>query len=208
MRRFLLCLLLPLALAACGAEPKWAPDADVQRAYYHLPGPATITLFTAINNRSGEGAHSGLMISGGERILFDPAGTWWHQSVPERNDVHYGITPGIEQWYINYHARETFHVVKQEIVVSPEVAALAAQKAKAYGAVPKAMCANSVSTILGGLPGFEGLGHSYFPGRLMRKFGELPGVHEEYYFDNDNTNHSVMMTKAQAMRLPPYSDAR
>jgi len=143
MLRAVLALLALLTLAACGAEPKWAPEEQVQAARYVHDGPPAITLFTVINNRSGSGAHSGLMINGSERIMFDPAGTWNHPRIPERNDVHFGITPRIVNFYIDYHARETFRVVEQTVVVSPGIAELVAQRAKAYGAVPKAQCARA-----------------------------------------------------------------
>ena len=115
MLRAVLALLALLTLAACGAEPKWAPEEQVQAARYVHDGPPAITLFTVINNRSNAGAHSGLMINGSERIMFDPAGTWQHPRIPERNDVHYGITPRIVNFYIDYHARETYRVIEQTV---------------------------------------------------------------------------------------------
>ena len=155
MKRLFLCLALLLSLAACGAEPKWADDAAVSRAAYVHEGPASITLFTVLNNRSGSGAHSGLMINGSQRVMFDPAGTWHHPYLPERNDVHYGMTDKMVAFYIDYHARVTYRVVQQTVYVTPAQAEIALQRAKGYGAVPKAMCARSVSSILRGVPGFE-----------------------------------------------------
>ena len=145
MLRAVLAFLALLTLAACGAEPVWAPEERVQAARYVHDGPNAITLFTVINNRSNAGAHSGLMINDSERIMFDPAGTWNHPRIPERNDVHYGITPRIVDFYIDYHARETFRVVEQTIVVSPGVADLVARRVKEYGAVPMAQCARSIT---------------------------------------------------------------
>lgn len=193
MRRVLICLSFLLTLAACGAEPVWAPEEDVQRAIYHHGGPPTITLFTMINNRSGEGGHSSLMINGSQRLMFDPAGTWWHRTVPERNDVHFGITPRILDFYIDYHARETYHVVIQTIEVSPEVAELALRQVQNYGAVNKAFCANSVSAVLGSLPGFETIRGTYFPLKIMRRFAELPGVKTETVYDNDSDDNKGVL---------------
>jgi len=71
-----LALIATLAVAACStAEPTWAPDAALASAHYVAPGPKTITLFTVVSTRSGSGAHSGLLINGSERVMFDPAGT-------------------------------------------------------------------------------------------------------------------------------------
>ena len=197
MLRAALALLALLTLAGCGAEPVWAPDHEVEAARYVHDGPNTITLFTVINNRSDAGAHSGLMINDSERIMFDPAGTWQHPRIPERNDVHFGITPRIVNFYIDYHARETFRVVEQSIVVSPGVADLVARRVKAYGAVPKAQCARSVSDILRGVPGFESIGSTWYPNRLMEDFGRLPGVTSRIIYDEDaDKNHGVLLVQA------------
>jgi hypothetical protein len=197
MLRVILALFALLSLAACGAEPVWAPEERVQAARYVHDGPNTITLFTVVNNRSNAGAHSGLMINASERIMFDPAGTWNHPRIPERNDVHFGITPRIVDFYIDYHARETFRVVEQTVVVSPGVAALVAQRAKAYGAVPKAQCSRSISEILRGVPGFEVIGSTWYPNRLMDDFAKLPGVTTRVIYDEDaDKNHGVLLVQA------------
>lgn len=187
-----------LTLAACGAEPVWAPDEQVAAARFVAEGPKSITLFTVVNNRSGSGAHSGLLINASERIMFDPAGTWHHPRIPERNDVHYGITDKMVLFYIDYHARETFRVQEQTLIVSPEVAEMVAQRAKAFGAVPKAQCANSISSILRGVPGFESISATFFPNKLHDAFAALPGVTEREIRDEDaDNNHGVLIVQAQ-----------
>lgn len=197
MIRPLLALLALLTLAACGAEPKWASDEAVAEARYVHDGPPSITLYTVINKRSGSGAHSGLMINSSERIMFDPAGTWYHPRLPERNDVHFGMTPKMVNYYIDYHARETFDVIEQTVVVSPEVAALAAERVKAYGAVPKAQCAQSISTVLRGIPGFETIPGTWFPNKISDGFGTIPGVSGRLITDDDaDNNHGVLMVQA------------
>ena len=93
MKRLFFALFATLLLSACGAEPIWAPDEAVAKARYEHVGPTSVTLYTVMSTRSGAGAHAGLLINGSERVLFDPAGTWRHPKLPERNDVHFGITP-------------------------------------------------------------------------------------------------------------------
>ncbi|WP_457649970.1 hypothetical protein [Profundibacter sp.] len=200
MRKLLLGLMLPLILAACGAEPKWAPTEDVQQVRYHHDGPPSITLFTVISNRTGSGAHSGLMINGRQRVLFDPAGTWWSPSIPERNDVHYGITPHVLSYYIDYHTRETYHTVMQTVEVSPEVAEMAIRAVEAYGAVSKAHCAKSITSILRTLPGFEGIKETYYPKKLMAQFSRIPGVKEHTVYDDDEDDNSGLLKEQQKNR--------
>ncbi|MDZ4393170.1 MAG: hypothetical protein U1B82_09385, partial [Cypionkella sp.] len=170
MMKIFLAIATTLSLAACGAEPIWAPEAAVVASRYTHPGPTSVTLYTVLSTRNGSGAHAGLLINGAQRVMFDPAGTWRHPQLPERNDVHFGVTPKMVDFYIDYHARETFDVVEQTVEVSPEVAALIMQRAMAYGAVPKANCTIALSRVLEGVPGFEGLPMTWFPKRMMEAF--------------------------------------
>ncbi|PHQ97878.1 MAG: hypothetical protein COB40_03110 [Marinosulfonomonas sp.] len=186
-------------LAGCGAaEPKWASEADVKRAAYVHDGPPTITLFTVINNKNGSGAHSALMVNASQRVIFDPAGTWRHPQLPERNDVIFGMSDPIVDFYIDYHSRITYRTVVQEIVVSPEVAQLAMQGILSYGAVPKAQCANAITTILADIPGFENFPHTWFPKKLSAEFGKLPGASFEVIYDNSPDDNSGVVVGPQA----------
>lgn len=193
MRRFLLALALPLILAACTAQPTWAPDEAVARAAYRSPQPPSITLYTMISNRSNAGAHSGVMVNASQRVIFDPAGSWWHSTVPERNDVHFGITPLMQEFYVDYHARETYHVVIQTRQVSPEVAERALDLVQQNGAASKAMCGRSVSSVLRQVPGFETVPATFGPKRVMRAFGELDGVTTRKVYDNDPDDHGDLL---------------
>ena len=190
--------LLVLALAGCGAGADMRPDASpevISSASYRHPGPPALTLYTMINNRSGAGAHTSVMINGSQRIIFDPAGTVRLSAVPERNDVLYGITPGVEDFYARAHARETYHVVIQRIEVSPEVAEQALRLAIANGPVASAQCTLSTSALLRQLPGFESIGSTWFPKRLMEDFEDLPGVQTTRLFENDDDDKSVAIAQ-------------
>jgi hypothetical protein len=197
MRRPALILAAALALSGC-AEPKWAPDEAVAAARFVDPGPPTVTLYTVLSTRNGSGAHSALMVSSGERVIFDPAGTWYHPRLPERNDVHFGMSDRMVAYYIDYHARETYDVVEQRLPVTPAVAAALMAEVKAYGAVPKAQCARSTSAILSRVPGFETIPQTWGPKRVMKAFGALPGVTTRVITDDDaDDNHGVLLVQAQ-----------
>lgn len=192
-------LALSVVVGCSGpAEPVWAPDDAVQKAFYAHPDSPSITLYTVLSTRNGSGAHSGLMINGDERILFDPAGTFGLPFVPERNDVHFGITERARKVYIDYHARETFDVKVQTIQVSPEQARIASRLVKAYGAVPKAQCSLSITRILAQVPGFGDIGTTYFPKNLSNQFGSRPGVTTQVISDDDaDKNHNVLFEAAR-----------
>jgi hypothetical protein len=186
MNRRLFIAGAPLALVGCGAaEPVWAPDEQVARSVYRHPGPPSLTLYTVRNVGSDSGAHTGLMINASQRVMWDPAGTFKHETFPERNDVIFGITPQIERIYRSYHARETYYMEIMELVVSAETAERVLQLVMAYGAVPKAQCTISTTTILKEIPQFAHFRVSFFPEVLAEQFGAIPGVRRSEYWEQD-----------------------
>lgn len=202
MLRLAFCLMALLGLAACGAQPVWAPEDQVQAARFVAGPPTYITLYTVVNKSSGSGAHSAILVNGSERVIFDPAGTWHHPRLPERNDVHFGMTDKALAFYIDYHARATYDVIEQKIMVSPEIAELVLQRVKDFGAVPKAMCTDATSSILRGVPGFTTMPATWYPKKLSDAFGQLPGVTTRLITDDDDdSNHGVLLVQANGNPL-------
>ncbi|SLN20783.1 hypothetical protein PEL8287_00871 [Roseovarius litorisediminis] len=192
MRSVMIAVSAAMMLGGCAAESVWAPDEAVAKAAYHHDGPTRLTLYTMLNNRSGAGAHTSLMVNGSQRIIFDPAGSFKHPSIPERNDVVFGVTPQVEDVYTRYHARETYHVKVQKLDVSPEVAARAMQLVQSYGPVPSAQCSRSTSTILAQL--FPGqVKPTWYPKQLAEEFGKLPGVREQELYEDDSDDNSKVL---------------
>jgi hypothetical protein len=187
MRTLLLALAATTALSACVVkqDPPIADEVLAASVYQH-EGPARLTLFTMINNRSGRGAHSSLMINGSQRVIFDPAGSFRKGSIVTRDDVVYNVTPVMADFYTRFHARETYHVVVQEVDVSPEVAEQALQLAMARGEVPDAFCANSTSELLSKLPGFEGISRTWYPKNLSEQFNAIEGVTRSELYEYDD----------------------
>lgn len=202
MTRGIVALLAVAALSACGADNEFASDAEVAQARFVADAPPSITLFTVISTRNGSGGHSGLLINGSERVIFDPAGTWQHPALPERHDLHYGMTDKMIAFYIDYHARVTYDVVEQTVPVTAEQAEVAMARARAYGAVPKTQCARSISTILAGVPGFEGIGGTISPKKLSADFAAIPGASSRVITDDDDdNNHGVLLVQANGEPL-------
>lgn len=189
--------LIPV-LAGCAAESIYASEEEVARASYNPGGEPTVTLLTMILNETGRGGHSALLIDGpNERVLFDPAGSWHHPLVPERNDVLYGMSPVFFDFYMDYHARETVDVYVHEVTVSPEVAQSLIAAVEDYGAVPPARCSLSVSTVLSQTPGFEAVSRAWFPTRVMADFEQIAGVRESLVVDDDSDDNLELL-QAQA----------
>ncbi len=195
--RLALLLAVCAGLSACGATSVYAPDEAVRAATFVSDEPPSITLYTVISNRSNAGAHTGLLINGSQRVMFDPAGSWTHPRLPERNDVFFGVNDKMVNYFIDYHARETFRVMEQKVFVSPQVAQLIMTRALNYGAVPQAQCSRSTSTILEGVPGFESVSSTWYPLKLSEQFAQIPGVRTRVITDEDaDDNHGVLLTQA------------
>ncbi len=195
--RFAFAVVACAGLSACGAKSVYAPDEAVRAATFVSDEPPSITLYTVISNRSEAGAHTGLLINGSQRVMFDPAGSWKHPQLPERNDVFFGVNDRMINYYIDYHARETFRVMEQKVYVSPQVAQLVMTRALNYGAVPQAQCSRSTSTILEGVPGFEQFRTTWYPLKLSEQFAQLPGVETRVITDADaDDNHGVLLVQA------------
>jgi hypothetical protein len=190
---------LPLALSACTAQEVWAPDDVVTRAIHRKPGRNYLTLYTMKYVRTDAGAHTALLINASQRVLFDPAGTFEQEVMPERNDVLFGVTPRLEKFYVSFHARETFYVVGQTVDVSPQVAEQALNTALVSGPVPQANCARVTSRILRQLPGFEGIRQSWGPNRVEKDFAELPGVTTLEYRENDADDKTLALAEISAI---------
>ena len=194
--RILAALAVVLALGACGGPEEVGTSPDVTRAaaYVH-EGPATLTLLTVISNETGSGAHTGLMVNGSQRVMWDPAGTYNDGRVmPERGDVLYGMDPGHYQSYVDYHTRPRYRTIEQTVQVSPEVAERVLAMVQSHGAASKATCARSTSTILSQVPGFESVGTTWFPKDLMERFARVPGVQTRTYRDETEAPGDLIVT--------------
>lgn len=175
-------------LAGCTEKGKESPTDAIQSAVYPHTGQPRLTLITMINNRTGAGAHTSLLVESTQSVLFDPAGSFLHEDVPERGDVLYGMSPQWVRWYKSAHARSSFHVVSQEIDVTPAQAARALQLVQSNGSVPSAMCASSTSSLLQQIPGFQSIKRGFSPVKLMEQMGQVPGVRTTRLYEDDEGN--------------------
>ncbi|WP_299662838.1 hypothetical protein [uncultured Ruegeria sp.] len=187
-RILIACLLAALVAGCVGSQRPQADQSEVASRSYRDPGPSTLTLYTMISTRTGSGAHTSLMISGSERVIFDPAGSFRADVVPIKNDVLYGITPNVERAYRSSHARETHYARIQTIEVTPQQAEIALQLAKQMGPVAGAYCANSTSQLLQQVPGFEQISTTFYPVKLSEQFGQIPGVVTTEYRESDSAD--------------------
>ena len=185
MKPVFLALAAAVIVAGCTRNPEFHPPEDMARFAYRNTGPTSLTLYTIVNRTNGAGAHTALEVSGSETVLFDPAGGFKAEHVHRSGDVIYGFNPSIEKAYSSAHARTAYLVRKVEIPVSPAVAAMALQKVKTNGPVGAAHCAQSTSTILKTLPGFENIAQTYYPKQLEKQFQSLPGTTVETIIEDD-----------------------
>ncbi|MEO0343842.1 MAG: hypothetical protein AAF198_10430 [Pseudomonadota bacterium] len=177
MRTLVLSLIAAFVLSGCFYGTKNVSDSaeTVQAAAYQHDGPPTITLYTSINNTSGAGAHSALLVNGPERILYDPAGRFRHPDAPEQADVHFGITDRVLSYFYAHHALPTHHLRIRTLIVSPEVAKQVYHLARSEGRSVDAACTNHVSNVLMQIDGWD-ISRTIFPRNLDKQFATIPGV--------------------------------
>lgn len=186
--RTILTVLSLVALMGCEGSERNAPIAsaiDIQTASYVSSKPPSVTLVTMVNESGDFGEHSGLLINASQQVLYDPAGTFRHSTSPNARDVNYGMHPAMVEYYKSYHARRGYYVVAQEVQLTPEQAELILQRAIAQGTTAKLRCGISVSSVLNGLPMFAEIPTTYYPGKIMRQFGEVPEVVTTYVYEDD-----------------------
>jgi len=102
------------------------------------------------------------------------------------------MTDSAVQFYKEYHARVTWHVVSQEVPVSAQTAEKALRLAMEYGAVAKAYCTRANTDILSQLPGFDGVPRTFYPVKLMKYIATLPGVKTSEFRDNSPANNGTI----------------
>ena len=183
----LVCCLTALAfLAACGSDnhPDDPPQA-VAAAVYRSSAPPSLTVFTMVNNRTGNGGHTSLLVNGSQQVLFDPAGSFRDERLAERGDVLYGVSQAWVNAYKSAHARETFHVVEQKFPVTAAQAEQALQLVMANGSVGGGFCTNSTSAILQRINGFQNVQNTFYPVKLMEQLSRFPNVTTTKLYEND-----------------------
>ncbi|MGC1494805.1 MAG: hypothetical protein WA790_03280 [Sulfitobacter sp.] len=187
MKRLLIGLAVVGLVAGCAGDssPDSPPEA-VAAAAFREGGPKTLTVFTMVNNRTGSGGHTALMVKGSQTVIFDPAGSFRDPRVVERGDVLYGMSPNWVQSYKSAHARSTYHVVSQEIPVTAAQAERALQLVASNGAVPGAYCANATTSIMAQIDGFQNIENTFYPLKFMAQVATLPGVKTTKYYEDDN----------------------
>jgi hypothetical protein len=174
-------------LSGCAPAPtiSYASNERVASVAYRAPGPATLTVMTMVNNRSGGGGHSSLMINASQRVIFDPAGSFENARVAEQEDVLFGVTPAVLAGYKSAHARSTYHVVSQTVEVTPEQAEIALELALRNGAVPRSFCTSAATGLMRQIPGFADIKQTMFPTNLMEQMALWPDVVEDRYYEDD-----------------------
>ena len=172
-------------LAAC-AERVYAPDDAVARARYVSSEAPYISLLTMVERDDDEGAHSALLVNGSQVALYDPAGTFKHPDLPERNDVFYGITPRWKEVYEWYHARDTTYVVEHRLEVSRAVADQMIARMEAQGPSPKMFCGINTSEVLRSFDIFSHVPSTFYPDKIMNAFASTPGVTERRVYQEDS----------------------
>ncbi|MEM6728037.1 MAG: hypothetical protein AAF618_06025 [Pseudomonadota bacterium] len=180
----------PALLAACAApNPKFAPTEAVQAAVWPNDGPPRISLFSSFNVGSNNGAHTALLIHADQVVAFDPAGTFAHETLPERHDVIYGMRPEARRAFVDYHTRVTYWTTLQTVDVPMETAMHILRSAERIGPQPRSFCTRSTSMLLAQAPGMpKPVRVTWFPDFLHDQFLDMPGVTRQEFHQTDDAD--------------------
>ncbi len=194
-----------LALFAC-EKPEYprASVAEIRRVHYKSDEPPSITLMSMVEESSGRSEHVGILINGSERVLYDPAGTYYVVGRPRRNDIHYGMRDVWIEHYESFHARLGFYVETQRKEVPLAVADQAIRLSEEKGETYYAFCADSASWVLRQLPGFESIPRTFSPNSIRKAFAKLPGVKTNIVREFD---HGKNLNEIVIDGFDPYNTA-
>lgn len=169
--------LLAMASAGCSITAPVYDSPDTIAAVRHTTDdPPSLTLYTSVNEKSGFGEHTALMINGSQRVIYDPAGRFKHPDVRENGDVLYGVTPEVLAAYNAHQSGGHYTALTQYIEVPADVAEAAIVAAEAQGVSSDGLCTVNTSQILKQLKGFENIETAIWPSNLMWNFAERSGV--------------------------------
>lgn len=178
----------PAVLAGCSTKRRvFADPGAVANAFVATRGPTRVEVFTSFNVGSDYGAHTALFIHADQRVVFDPAGTFEHPTLPEQHDVIFGITEPARRAFVDYHTRSTFWTTLQISEVPPATARYILAQVRKEGPVPDALCTRSVSSVLARAPGLPfQVETTWFPDRLHDQLLDQPGITRlEFRQDDD-----------------------
>lgn len=165
-----------LFVGGCASNSGTAPAEEISAAQFTNPAPASVSLLTMVNDRSGGGEHSALLINGSQQVIYDPAGTFRHSQLPRRDDMVYGITPQFASYYNSYHARFGYYVQVQTLDISREQADQMIAASQARGHVGKLFCANAISDVLNDFSQFSEVRDTFFPGAIMKRVAAIEEI--------------------------------
>jgi len=154
-------------------------------AAFALGACAEHDLVSMMSTSRDQGAHSALLVNGSQVVIYDPAGSYKHPSTPERGDLHYGITPVMEEVFKRFHARDSHYVQEQKLFVDRAMADAVIARIETQGPSPKMFCAISIADVLNDFDKFGDVPRSFFPGALTKSFAAMPGVQTTYTRESD-----------------------
>lgn len=148
----------------------------MRAAFYRSDEPPSISLMSMIAEKTDLSEHTGILINGSQRVLYDPAGSYWVKGRPRKDDIHYGMTDAWVKSYESFHARWGYYVTRMTKLVPLEVADQAIRLSQEKGETYETQCASSASWVLKQLPGFGEIRQTMWPNQIRLDFEKIPGI--------------------------------
>jgi len=147
---------------------------------------------------TNNGAHTALLIHADQSVVFDPAGTFAHATLPERHDVIYGLRPEARRAFIDYHTRSTFWTTLQSFDVPMPTARAVLANAEQAGPAPDGLCTRLCSSLLAGAPNMPfSLRAVWFPEAFHDQLLDKPGVRRQEFRQDDDADKEKFWETAE-----------
>jgi hypothetical protein len=180
-----------LLLAGCGGLDPSA-DADLlqelraETSYFPDNAPPSATLLLS-EHKGGSGAvHAALVITGSERVIYDPSGSFTHPDTRRLGDVVYGASDPVVEMFALHNADKDHDAMMRRIPLSAEEAEQMLARARSRGGAMPGYCAKSVADVMRAAPRFAAMRDTFWPSNVLEDFVQFGPVETRVVSDTDS----------------------
>ncbi len=185
------CALAASILAGCaGIDPttdaEFIKELRAETSYLPVNAPPSTTLVLA-EHKGGSGAvHAALIVTGSERLIYDPSGSFTHPDTRRYGDVVYGASDEIVELFALHNADRNHDAVMRTIALESDEAEILLNSARTHGGAMPGFCAKSVASVLRSVPRFASMRDTFWPSNVQQDFENVSPVEIRSVSDTDS----------------------
>ncbi len=180
------CLLTGCAGVDLTTDAEFIKELRAETSYLPVNAPPSTTLVLA-EHKGGSGAvHAALIVTGSERLIYDPSGSFTHPDTRRYGDVVYGASDDIVELFALHNADKNHDAVMRTIALQPEEAETMLDAARTHGGAMPGFCAKSVASVLRSVPRFASMRDTFWPSNVQQDFESIAPVAIRSVTDTDS----------------------